>query len=103
MDDHDELICPGLHEIAFYTVKAFGISKGSLDLEKWFKTVFTEQNPQIAGGFEISRDEFEGKEVIELVQYDEDFSMNSLIMMFDQYRFQLEQNRPKLEIMSTLN
>lgn len=85
--EHDEASCDELHEEISFTLRAYGISKGSIAFETWFNEVFKNSHPQIADGFSFSRNDTDDHEVIEIMQWDPFFQIDSLEILFYQSRF----------------
>lgn len=86
MDEHDDSQCDHLHINADFRIILLGLSKGALDLEKWFNEVFKLQNPNSANDFDIQRYFDAQEEMIEITQHNPMFSFDALQCLFEAHR-----------------
>jgi hypothetical protein len=85
-DGHDEANCPNLHPAFGYTAKAYTISGGSVAFERWFREVFSVQNPNAGKDFDFSTIIMEGEELLEVLQHNPYLSIESLESLFEASR-----------------
>ncbi len=93
--DHDEEECPGLHSKIEYTVRGYSLSKGAIEFEAWFNTVFKTQSRAFES-FEFSRNEDSGEQLIEVVQYHPQFNIDALESLFFAYLSEKDSLKPKV-------
>ena len=82
--EHDEATCEGLHVRASFSIRAFGISKGSLDLLAWYQGTFKAQYPKLAEWITIDKTTSPetGEDVIEVMNSDFYFTIDSLLSLY---------------------
>ena len=90
---HDESECMNLHPEFGYTIRVYKITKGALAFERWYNTIFVHENPRL-NDFEFRHDDLEGIEMIEIMQHNPFFNVDSLEQIFQGYQIECLENKP---------
>lgn len=96
--DYNDDQCEGLHELVAYSIHGFELTKGALDLEKWFKEVFSAANPTAALDFNFGRatDPETGDPALEIMSHNPDvFGLMALVTMYHSYKHDLADKKSK--------
>jgi hypothetical protein len=83
--DHDEAECRNLHAKIQFTIRGYSLSKGAIEFEAWFNTVFKVQS-KTSEDFVFSRTNDDGEELLEVMQHNPYFSIDALECIFIAYQ-----------------
>lgn len=80
---HNENDCSNIHiEVDFHTTVIL-YNTGGKTLQKWYTEVFCRQHPNMAGDFEMSPQDWEGEQVMEIIANNPGFTIAQLFVLFE--------------------
>lgn len=90
----------GLEESVRYSLVLFELDECAKEFKFWYEKIFVPENPNCSD-FEFSITKDEGREKLEVLQYNPLFSVDSLTVLFNNYY--IEKQNPRSILSKTRN